>query len=165
MPIPSLYASFVLLKANHDIHNSLIQPYLTYSILNWDRGSNTTMQPLINLQNKVIKLIRPTKQTSLEESFQYLSILCLPKFHTLSVGECMNSYYNKLLPYHFDNCFIPISSIHSYPTRLSTSNNIFLPGVNSSSVKCSLTFVGPKVWSSLPDCIKPSNTFTFKWKP
>jgi len=29
---------------------------------------------------------------------------------------------------------------------------------------CSLTFVGPKVWSSLPDDIKPSTTFTCNWK-
>jgi len=31
-------------------------------------------------------------------------------------------------------------------------------------VGCSLTFVGAKVWSSIPDYIKSSTTFTFKWK-
>jgi len=30
--------------------------------------------------------------------------------------------------------------------------------------KCSLKFIGPKVWSSIPDDIKYSTTFTFKWK-
>jgi len=43
-------------------------------------------------------------------------------------------------------------------------NFMFSLGVNSSSGKCSLTFVGPEVWSSIPDCIKSSTTFTFKWK-
>jgi len=90
------------------------------------RVSNAKIQPLINLENKAIKLIRPTKQTSLEESFQHLNILCLPKLYTLSVGKFIPFYYNKLLPCHFDNYFIPISSIHSYPTRLSTSNNSFI---------------------------------------
>ena len=66
--------------------------------------------------------------------------------------------YNKLLPNHFDDYFIPINSIHSHSTRLSTSNNLFLPWVNSSSGKCSLTFVDPKVWSSIPDDIKPLTT-------
>jgi len=37
----------------------------------------------------------------------------------------MHSYYNKLLPNHFDDYFIPISSVHSYTTRISTSNNLF----------------------------------------
>ena len=130
------------------VHNSLIEPYLTYSI-NPGRASNARIQPLSNLQNKAIKLIKPTKHTSPEESFQHLNILGLPKFYTLSVGKFMHSYYNKLLPYQFDNYFIPISSIHSYPTRLSPSNNMFLPRVSSSSGKCALTFVGPKVWSSI----------------
>jgi len=76
----------------------------------------------------------------------------------------MHSYHNKLLPTHFDEYFIPISSIHSHSTRLATSSNLFLPRVNSSSGKCSLTFVGPKVWSSIPNDIKYSTALTFKWK-
>jgi len=44
------------------------------------------------------------------------------------------------------------------------TSNLVLPGVNSSLGKCSLTFVGPKLWSSIPDCVKSSATFTFKGK-
>jgi len=51
-----------------------------------------------------------------------------------------------------------------HSTRLATSKNLFLPRVNSSSGKCSLKFIGPKVWSSIPDDIKFSTTFAFKWK-
>jgi len=76
----------------------------------------------------------------------------------------MHSYHNKLLPNHFHEYFIPISSIHSHSTRLAASNNLFLPRVNSSSGKCSLTFIGRKVWCSIPNDIKSSTTFTFKWK-
>ena len=76
----------------------------------------------------------------------------------------MHSYHNKLLPNHFDEYFIPLSSIHYHSTRLATSENLFLPRVNSSSGKCSLEFIGPKVWSSILDDIKLSTTFTFKWK-
>ena len=60
---------------------------------------------------------------------------------TSPVGKFTHSYYSKLLPNNFDNYFIPVSSIHSYPTRLSTSNRLFLPGVNPSSGKCSITTV------------------------
>jgi len=76
----------------------------------------------------------------------------------------MHSCHNKLLPNHFDEYFIPLSSIHHHSTRLATSRNLFLPRVNSSSGKCSLKFIGPKVWSSIPDDIRFSTTFTFKWK-
>jgi len=73
----------------------------------------------------------------------------------------MHSHHNKLLPNHFDEYFIPLSSIHYHSTRLETSKNLFLPRVNSSSGKCSLKFIGPKVWSSIPDDIKFSPIFTY----
>jgi len=65
---------------------------------------------------------------SLEDHFQHLQILCLPKLYSFSVGEFMHSYHNKLLLNHFDEYFIPLSSIHYHSTRLglATSKNLFL---------------------------------------
>jgi len=100
------------------LSNSLIHPYLNYWILNRGCASNAIIQPLIKLQNKAIKITKPTNMKSLEP-FQHLNILSLPKIYTLSVGKFMHSYHNKLLPNHFDEYFIPISSIHSHSTRLS----------------------------------------------
>ena len=87
------------------VYNSLIHPYLNYSILNWGRASNATIQPLTKLQNKAIKIINPINSGSLEEHFQHLNILCLPKLYSFSVGKFMHSYHNKLLPNHFDGYF------------------------------------------------------------
>ena len=50
----------VLTKLKHNatqsvlkvVYNSLIQPYLNYSILNWGRASKATIQPLIKLKTK-----------------------------------------------------------------------------------------------------------------
>ena len=123
-----------------------------------------THMKLTKLQNKAIKIINPINSGSLEEHFQHLNILCLPKLHSFSVGKFMHSYHNKLLPNHFDEYFVPLSSIHYHSIRLATSKNLFLPRVNSSWGKCSLKFIGPKVWSSIPDGIKFSTTFTFKCK-
>ena len=145
------------------VYSSLIHPYFNYSILNWGRASNATIQPLVKLQNKAIKIINPINSGSLEEHFQHLNILCLPKLYSFSVGKFMHSYHKKLLPNHFDTYFIPLSSIHYHSTRLATSKNLFSHIVNSSSGKCSLKFIGPKVWS-IPNDIKLSITFTFKWK-
>jgi len=50
---------------------------------------------------------------SLEEHFQHLNILCLPKLYSFSAGKFMHSYHdNKLVPNHFDEYFIPLSSNH-----------------------------------------------------
>ena len=107
------------------VYNSLIHPYLNYSILNWWRASNATIQPLFKLQNKAIKIRNPINSGSLEAHFQHLNILCLPKLYSFSVGEFMHSYHNKLLPSHFDEYFVPLSSIHYHSTRLATSKNLF----------------------------------------
>jgi len=131
------------------VYYSLIHPYLNYSILNWERASNATIQPLIKLQNKAIKTMKPTNTQTIEEPFQHFNISSLPQRYTLPVGKFMHSYHNKL-------------QFQTHSTRLATSNNLFLPRVNSSSGKCSLTFVGPKVLSSIPNDIKSSTTFTFK---
>jgi len=62
---------------------------------------------------------------SLEEHFQHLNILCFPKLYGFSVGKFMHSYHNKLLPNHFDEYFLPLSSIHYHSTRLATSKTCF----------------------------------------
>ena len=51
---------------------------------------------------------------------------------------------------------------NEYPTRLACSKNFFLPWVNSSQGQCSLKFIGPKVWSEIPDHIKFRSYFDFK---
>ena len=51
---------YTTLPALKVVYNSLIHPYLNYSILNWGRASNGTIQPLIKLQNKSVKIINPT---------------------------------------------------------------------------------------------------------
>ena len=63
------------------VYNSLIHPYLNYSILSWGHASNATIQPLIKHQNKAIEIINPTNMGSLEEHFQHLNILRLPKLY------------------------------------------------------------------------------------
>jgi len=116
------YTSPPVLKV---VYNSLIHPYLNYSVLNWGRASNPTIQPHIKLQNKPIKIINPINMGSLEDHFQHLNILCLPKLYTFSVRKFMHSYHNKPLPNHFDEYFIPLSSIHYHSTRLATSKTCF----------------------------------------
>ena len=67
------------------VYNSLIHPYLNYSILSWGHASNATIQPLIKHQNKATKIINPTNMGS----------LCLSKLYSLSVGKFV----------HSSNCF------------------------------------------------------------
>jgi len=67
----------------------------------------------------------------------------------------MYSYYNKLLPNHFDNYSIP-SSIHSNSTRLSTSKTCFY--LELALIRESVPlYLFAQMWSSIPDCIYSSS--------
>jgi len=125
------------------VYNSLIHPYLIYSILNWGRASIATIQPLIKLQNKAIKTIKPTNKKSLEEPFQHRNILSLPKIYTLSVGKFMHSCHNKLLPNHFDEYFI-LTPQDQQPLTAYFYLELTLPQENVPSpllaLKCSLQY-------------------------
>ena len=118
------YTTLPVLKV---VYNSLIHPYLNYSILNWGRASNATIQPLNKLQNKAIKIINPINSGSLEEHFQHLNILCLPKLYCFSVGKFVHSYHKNRFSNNFDEYFVPLSSIHYHSTKQATSKNLFLP--------------------------------------
>jgi len=74
----------------------------------------------------------------------------------------MFSYLELTLPQ--ENVLLPRVNSSSGKTLPLPQENVLLPRVNSSSGKCSLKFIGPKVWSSIPNDIKFSTTFTFKWK-
>jgi len=65
----SCYTTQSVLKV---VYNSVIHPYLNYSIFSLGRASNAKIQP--QLQNKAIKIIRTTNTASLEELFQNLNI-------------------------------------------------------------------------------------------
>jgi len=74
----------------------------------------------------------------------------------------MHSYKNNLAPSHFNQYFKSIQTVDNYPIRFATSKNIFLPRVDSPQGQCSLKFIGPKLWSEIPDHIKFQSRFDFK---
>jgi len=94
------YTTQTVLKV---VYNSLIHPYLNYSIFNWGHASNATTQPLIKLQNKAIKIIK-TNQHEISRTFPALNHLkpLNTYSYSLSVGKLMHLYHNKLLSNHFD---------------------------------------------------------------
>jgi len=144
------------------VYNALIHPNLNYAVLNWSRASKTTIQPLENLQNKAVKFLKISNKVTLDEIYVQNNILTINNLFKMSAGKFMHSYENNQLPSHFNQYFKSILTVHEYLTRLACSKNFFLPRVNSSQGQCSLKFIGPKVWSEIPDHIKFRSYFDFK---
>ena len=60
----------------------------------------------------------------------------------------------------FANYFSPVSSIHSYYTRQSQVDNLFVKSVHTIQYGIrSLSYTGPRLWNSLSINVKKINSF------
>jgi len=140
----------------------LIHHYLNYAVMNWVKHSITAIQPLVNLQNEAVKFMKTSNEKTLDEPYIQNHILTIKSLFRISTGRFMHSYKNNLAPSHFNQYFKSIQTVDNYPIRFATSKNIFLPRVDSPQGQCSLKFIGPKLWSEIPDHIKFQSRFDFK---
>jgi len=69
----------------------------------------------------------------------------------LSVAKFMYSFYNGGLPNHFDNYSAEIASVHKYQTRLASPQKYCLPRMKTYLGQLSLKYIGPKIWSNIPE--------------
>ena len=74
----------------------------------------------------------------------------------------MFKFHNNLLPSVFETYFRPISTIHSYKTRLSAKNALSLPRVRTNYGIFNIRFSGVKVWNSLDPDVKLLSMGAFK---
>jgi len=128
--------------------------------LDWGRAWKSTIQPLVNLQNKAAKCLKTSNKASMDEMYMQSDILKINNLFKMSAGKCRQFDSNNQLQPHFNQYFKSPQTVHKYPTT--TLNNFFLPMVNSSHGQCSLKFIGPKVWLEIPDHIKFRSHFDFK---
>jgi len=83
-------------------------------------------------------------------------ILEIPDLSTLSVAKYMYSFHSGGLPNHFDNCYADIASVHKYQTRPASLQKYYLPKMKTSLGQLSLKYIGPKIWSNIPENLKSS---------
>ena len=137
--------------------------YLTYSILNWERASKTTLLPLIRLQNKAVRILEYTI-TETAVLYSKYKILEIPDLFKLSVTEFRYFFYSGGLPNHFENNqFAEIASVHicKYQTRLASLQKYYLPRMKAYLSQLSLSYIGPKMWSNITENLKASSPYSF----
>ena len=151
------YTNTSVLKS---VYFALFHSFLTYSILNWARANKTTLLPLIRLQNKAVRTLEYNK-TKTTVLYSKHTILEIPDLFQLSVVKFMYSFYNGGLPNHFDNYFAEIASVYKYQTRLASLRKYYLPRMKISLGQLSLKYIGPKIWSNIPEKLKSTSHYSF----
>ena len=146
------------------LYSSLILPYLNYGVLAWGNSHLTSLNRLLLLQKKSLRIICNTEfRSHTDPLFLQNKILKISDLYLFNLGQFMYKYNNNELPNIFHSMFPPNRSIHNYPTR--RSNEFHLPLLRTLLAQNTFVYDGPKFWNSLSNDIKNAKTIhSFKRK-
>ena len=144
------------------IYMSLIYSHINYCNLIWGSANQTTLDPLLKLQKKAVRLVNKAKYLDhTEPIFHSLQIMTIHKMFMLN---CLVFVYKCLKCYKYPNYksrMIRNSDVHSYNTR---GNDSFVPPWERLDICKNSFFVrGLKLWNVLNDkCKSAVSCFIFK---
>ena len=154
---------YVNRKILHQLHYSIIYPFLTYGLSIWGNTYSSTLKPLITFQKRAIRIITFSKPDEHSEPlFKGLEILKLTDLVTLHNALLMYHYYYNLLPSSFDNIFQSV--VHSYNTRLASKSTYYINTIKTNYAKFNIRFADVKGWNHLEESIKHLPLKMFKNK-
>ena len=100
-----------LMKA---IYFALVESHMQYCNMIWGNANQNVLKPLINLQNKIMKIIcfAPYSSDEVESLYVDLKLLSLQKLHKLSKAKFMFKFKMQI--------YLPILTIFLQPHIVST---------------------------------------------
>ena len=75
----------------------------------------------------------------------------------------MSDVRNNLVPTNIQELFLPLSRIHSYATRSSTSQKFYIRKSNLEIQKNSFSRLGAKLWNEIPTMLRTLSKHKFKF--
>ena len=154
---------FVSQQVLVQLYYTLSFPFLSYSLTTWGNTYKTSLQPLVILQKKALRIITFSSYSSHSTPlFQQLSILKLDDLIYLNNALFMYDYYSNSLPFSFNKFFKGIKEVHHYNTRLAAKKSYCVPKIRTNYEIFNIRYIGSKIWNSLGLEIKSKNRTSFK---
>ena len=115
------------------LYYTLIYPFLTYSLITWGNTNPTSLQPLITLQKKAVRIITFSDVNSHSSPlFRKLGLLKLGDLIYLDNALFMHDYYSYRLPSTFNNFFKSIYKAQSsICNQMVSKKSYYLPKVRT----------------------------------
>lgn len=143
-------------------YNAYILPHLDYCCSLWGNCCKGHIDTLLKLQKRAARIIigecdfmKPSV-----ELFENSGIVPIPKRIQYHQSILMYKVKHGLVPDYISNLVRPAFNNSQYETRFSTSENFIIPKHNTEQYKTSFSYSGPKIWNSLPNSIKLSNSLS-----
>ena len=149
-------SSNVLIK----VYYGLVYSHIIYCISCWGWIAKCNLNSLTVLQKRAIRIIsRVPRLTHTSPLFHKLGLLKIADIYTLQISKIMYKYNSNDWLGSYE--MATVKETHSHFTRFSISN-YYSPLVKSRMSKGTLSIVGPKIWSTLPNELKSLPFAQFK---
>ena len=109
----------------------MIAPYLRYGLIAWGQASKSQLNKLLVLQKRALRFIHFAKpRDHAIPLFINTKILPINFLYYQLLAETMSDLRNNLVPTNIQELFLPLSRVHSYGTRSSTSQSFYIKKSN-----------------------------------
>ena len=150
---------YVNIETLIQVYHALVGSRLHYAIICWGAAAQTTLHPIVVIQNRAIRFISKTSRyTRLDNAYLNLRLLKLDDIYRLKLVEFMHDYQQGKLPPFFSNFIQNVNEIHSYNTRSANANNFRSVRCNTSMAQRSIKYRAPNYWNDIPFDIKQTES-------
>ena len=130
------------------LYFSFIYPFLTYCNHVWGNACMTTLNSLVLLQKRIIRIITGSKRFAhTDPLFKELGLLKLVDINKFLIGKFMFRWYHDKVPDIFHDKFDFVKDIHSHNTR--QKDHLYGPTMKNERGKNRFTFRGPIIWNEI----------------
>jgi len=142
---------------------ALVHPYLNYGLVAWGQASKSSLNKLLIIQKRALRLIFFSKyDDSAVPLFIKSQIPPLNIMYFLSLASLMHDVVNKRAPSNLCSLFTSVRHQHNYSTRSSTTNKPFIQSFNLNIHLNSFSRLGARLWNSTPLDIRDKTKPNFK---
>ena len=145
------------------LYNCFILPYLQYCCIVWGCIGMTTLNLLILLQKKCVRIIAKTdSKAHTAPLFKKFGLLNISELCFFQTALFMFKYTRGHLPQRFNSYFVRTNSSHHYSTR-SAESGYWIPSIKTTVRQRNIRYRGPVTWNKLkPEIQQLSSQYSFK---
>ena len=139
------------------MYQSFVLPYFLYCLPVWGSSINSKNDPIVNMQNKVLRVLTNTKRT--EDAWYHVRDAVLPveELYKIEVAKFCFKDSKGLLPNTFAKEVMPkfANEVHNVSTRHSKHHNYqFEQSHLTTKAHTSFTANCIRIWNSIPHLLK-----------
>ena len=140
------------------LYVSIIEPHFRYCNTIWGQCQNLVLDKLQTLQNNAFRIVagKSYKEADHTKRLQELGWLNVRKLICLDLGISMFKIHKRDAPEAILEMFR--HNDYSYNTRSVASDNFSVNMTHLSIGKTAISYIGPKLWNSIPRLIKQSES-------